>query len=443
MVATGTSTYRRRSNAALFLVFCSWGGIAPHWIEGPRRFIPVILLTLFLCGYSLYIVLLRLWPKYRQPTISNYDTISEEFLPSVDLIIAARDEETVISQLIERLNNLQYPSDRLKLWVVNDGSEDHTPYLLYSLQKDFPKLQIIHRARTSGGGKSGALNTVFDRLRGEWFMVLDADAQLHFDVLKRLITFAINGDWSAVQLRKAVSNVTVNFLTRAQAMEMALDATIQEGRLNIGGVVELRGNGQLLKRKAVEICGGFNEATVTDDLDLTFRFLLANEPIGVLWDPPVQEEAVLTISALWRQRQRWAEGGLQRFFDYGEGLMSSRLSLLQKCDLTSFFLIQYALPVFALVDLITALLTYTLPVYWPLLIVVLGLSGVTINYSCHQSSEGPPLPNPSLMNISLGVIYLVHWFLVIPWVALRMAFWPKQFVWDKTLHYGGDSFASE
>ena len=59
--------------------------------------------------------------------------------------------------------------------------------------------------------------------------------------------------------------------------------------------------------------GGFNEATVTDDLDLSFRFLLAGLPIGLLWNPPVQEEAVLTLPALWRQRQRWADAGLDSF----------------------------------------------------------------------------------------------------------------------------------
>ena len=117
-------------------------------------------------------------------------------------------------------------------------------------------------------------------------------------------------------------NASVNWLTRAQAMEMALDAVIQQGRLAAGGIVELRGNGQLLRRDALLRSGGFNEATVTDDLDLSFRLLLEGEPIGLLWDPPVQEEAVLGLAALWRQRQRWAEGGLQRFFDYLPGLLS-------------------------------------------------------------------------------------------------------------------------
>ena len=57
-----------------------------------------------------------------------------------------------------------------------------------------------------------------------------------------MIPFATAGDWSAVQMRKAVTNAGSNWLTRVQAMEMAFDAQLQQGRLSGGGVAELRGN---------------------------------------------------------------------------------------------------------------------------------------------------------------------------------------------------------
>ena len=127
-----------------------------------------------------------------------------------------------------------------------------------------------------------SLNTLLPQLEGRWLLVLDADAQFQPDGLKRLVSFAEQGAWSAVQLRKAVVNAQDNWLTRAQAMEMALDAVIQQGRLRSGGVVELRGNGQLLRREAVLACEGFNEATVTDDLDLSFRLLVQQQAVGLL-----------------------------------------------------------------------------------------------------------------------------------------------------------------
>jgi 1,2-diacylglycerol 3-beta-glucosyltransferase len=308
--------------------------------------------------------------------------------------------------------------------------------VLAAYQARYPQLQVVRRSRQAGGGKSGALNTVLPQLQGRWLMVLDADAELQSDVLERLVPFAEQGAWGAVQLRKAVVNADRNLLTRAQAMEMALDAVIQQGRLSSGGVTELRGNGQLLRREALLACDGFNEATVTDDLDLSFRFLVQGEPVGLLWDPPVQEEAVTALPALWRQRQRWAEGGLQRFFDYWPSLTGPGLTGTKKLDLLSFFLLQYVLPVMALADLIGAALTGTAPALWPLSIVAFGLSGGAILAGCRRSAEGPALPAMHPFNLALGIVYLSHWFVVIPYTTLRMALLPKRLVWAKTLHVG-------
>jgi 1,2-diacylglycerol 3-beta-glucosyltransferase len=335
---------------------------------------------------------------------------------------------------VERLTSLRYPSGQLTTWVIDDGSLDRTSELLDDLASQHPELNVIHRQRNAGGGKSGALNTALGCLKGEWLLVLDADAQLQDDLLERLVPYAVEGGWSAVQLRKAVIDADRNWLTRSQAMEMALDAVIQSGRLANGGVAELRGNGQLIKRSVLESSGGFNEDTVTDDLDLSFRLLTHGALVGLLWDPPVQEEAVPGLQALWKQRQRWAEGGLQRFFDYWPVLTSAQLSLRQRWDLTAFFLLQYALPVVSFADLGTALITRSVPVYWPLSLVAFSVSGLAYWRGCRDGSEGPAIPSASLSNLLVAIAYLGHWFVVIPWVTLRMSLLPKRLVWAKTSH---------
>jgi 1,2-diacylglycerol 3-beta-glucosyltransferase len=42
------------------------------------------------------------------------------------------------------------------------------------------------------------------------------------------------------------------------------------------------------------------------------------------------------------------------------------------------------------------------------------------------------------LNLALGIAYLGHWFLVIPYTTVRMALLPKRLVWAKTLHVGAD-----
>jgi 1,2-diacylglycerol 3-beta-glucosyltransferase len=436
MTAGGTASGARRIPAALFLLCCTAAGVAPHWLPPAQRLYPAVALTLLLGGYALRSVFLPLWRHRTAVEEAPGSSDGLQHWPAVDLVVAARDEEAVIGRLVERLAQVRYPEGLLRFWIVDDGSEDRTPELLAQLQHRYPQLQVVRRSRQAGGGKSGALNTVLPQLKGRWLMVLDADAELQPDVLERLVPFAEQGAWGAVQLRKAVVNAEVNLLTRAQAMEMALDAVIQQGRLRSGGVVELRGNGQLLRREVVLACDGFNEATVTDDLDLSFRLLVAGEPVGILWNPPVQEEAVTAVPALWRQRQRWAEGGLQRFFDYWPSLTGSGLSAGQKLDLSCFFLLQYVLPVMAVADLLGAAISHTAPAIWPLSIVAFSLSGGATLAGCRRPSEGPVLPSMHPFNLVLGIAYLGHWFVVIPYTTLRMALLPKRLVWAKTLHVG-------
>ena len=433
MAAGGTATGARRLQASLFLLCCCGAAAAPHRLPASQALWPATALTLLLGLYVLRAVFL---PALRGAKAEGPAVL--EALPAVDLVVAARDEEAVIGRLVERLAALSYPADRLKIWIVDDGSEDRTPEVLSEYQTRFPQLQVLRRPRDAGGGKSGALNAVLPNLQGRWLLVLDADAQLQPDLLERLVRFAEQGGWSAVQLRKSVVNPDLNWLTRAQAMEMALDAVIQQGRLFSGGVVELRGNGQLLQREAVLSCEGFNEATVTDDLDLSFRLLVQQQPVALLWDPPVQEEAVTAWGALWRQRQRWAEGGLQRFFDYWPQLTGSEVPAARKLDLSCFFLLQYALPVMAAADALTALITRTPPLSWPLSFVAFGLSGGAILAGCSRRSEGPDLPAMGPINLAWGIAYLGHWFVVIPYTTLRMALLPKRLVWAKTLHVGAE-----
>ena len=83
---------------------------------------------------------------------------------------------------------------------------------------------------------------------------------------------------------------------------MAMDAIFQYGRLSVAGVSELRGNGQLINKEVLIKCGSFNEDTVTDDLDLSLRLLFSKAKIGILWDPPVMEEAVENLNLLYFHR---------------------------------------------------------------------------------------------------------------------------------------------
>jgi len=424
----------RRLKSFLFFAVCLLVSTIPHIFQFKHFLFFTFTISFLVACYGLNVISKNI--KRSVFSQSNEKIISDDKLPALDILVAARDEENVIERLVERLFNLDYPTNKLNIYIIDDGSSDKTPLILERLSKEFDKLKIITRSANAGGGKSGALNYALKFTHGEWLLILDADAQLKNDTLPRLFRFVYEGSWSAVQLRKSVINVSKNFLTTCQSMEMAMDAIFQYGRLSVAGVSELRGNGQLINKEVLLKCGSFNEDTVTDDLDLSLRLLLSKSKIGILWDPPVMEEAVENISALFSQRQRWAEGGLQRFFDYGEQLFSKKIELIQKFDLTFFFILQYALPIISLIDLILSIALTESPSYLPISITAFTLSGIAVWYGSSCKSEGPVLQNLNLMMMLVSLLYLSHWFLVIPWVTIKMSIFPKKILWKKTLHTG-------
>ena len=166
-VAAGTSNHRR-GKTAFFLAACGWAGAAPHWLDPSRSLIPAFTLAVLLGGYGLRTLLRRVDSALVDAdgdATSGNTSLDGQSCPTVDVVVAARDEEAVVTRLVERLAALRYPTGGSPLCVVDDGSEDHTPERLSELQVRFPSLKVIRRPRNAGGGKSGPSTLLSSRPR--------------------------------------------------------------------------------------------------------------------------------------------------------------------------------------------------------------------------------------------------------------------------------------
>jgi 1,2-diacylglycerol 3-beta-glucosyltransferase len=369
--------------------------------------------------------------------------------PQVSLLVAAKNEEYVIANLIEQLCSLEYPSDKYEVWAIDDRSTDNTPVILDKLAQKYPQLKVVHRAANAGGGKSGALNEVLPHTQGEIIGVFDADAKVTPDLLRRVTPMFAETKMGAVQVRKAIANFSENFWTKGQEAEMALDSYIQQQRIAINGIGELRGNGQFVRRAALQSCGCWNEETITDDLDLTIRLHLDNWKIGFLLTPPVKEEGVTKASSLWHQRNRWAEGGYQRYLDYWRYIFNSPMGFGKRIDLLCFILLQYILPTATIPDLMMVVTRHKLPILSPLsgLLFTFAFLSMFRGLVRIRSSEAEKLNFATLLSILgqtlRGMIYMLHWQIVMPSITARMSIRPKRLKWVKTVHEGSSQESFE
>ncbi len=423
----------RRRKAAVVLTIVWSGTIALHLISWATW---IVLGLTTLMGIQVLRVV-RARPR-TVPEILSLD--SQDAPPFVSLLVAAKNEASVISKLVENFCNIDYPSCRYELWVIDDNSDDDTPVLLDRLATKYDQLRVFQRAPGAGGGKSGALNQVIPLTKGDIIAVFDADAQMPRDLVRRVLPLFERQEVGAVQVRKAIANSSTNFLTRSQAAEMALDSFFQQQRIAIGGIGELRGNGQFIRRTALIGCDGFNEETITDDLDLTIRLHLDRWDIDFLLDPAVDEEGVTRPMALWHQRNRWAEGGYQRYLDYWQPILRGRLGRRKTFDLLMFWFFQYVLPTAAVPDMLMAIARNQMPMLTPVTGMTVTLSLVSMFCGLRRIQVTQTQRNTSLWVMLLqtlrGTLYMLHWFAIVASVTARMSVRPKRLKWVKTTHSG-------
>ncbi|MBE9055431.1 MULTISPECIES: glycosyltransferase family 2 protein [Sphaerospermopsis] len=417
----------RRPKAALMLTVV-WGGtIALHLVSWGSIFI--LGLTAILSIHAFRIIFAR--PRHHHKEIQGD-------LPRVSVLVAAKNEEAVIGRLVKNLCSLEYANGEYEVWIIDDHSTDKTPQLLAELQEEYKQLKVFRRSADAIGGKSGALNQVLPMTKGDIIAVFDADAQVNPDLLLQVVPVFQREQVGAVQVRKAIANAKENFWTKGQMAEMAVDTWFQQQRTAIGGLGELRGNGQFVRRQALDSCGGWNEETITDDLDLTIRLNLDQWDIECMFYPPVQEEGVTTAIALWHQRNRWAEGGYQRYLDYWDLILKNRMGTRKTVDLLIFLLIMYILPTAAVPDLLMSVIRHRPPILAPITGLSVTMSFVGMFAGLQRTRQDQKTSNylVLLLQTIRGSIYMLHWLMVMSSTTARMSVRPKRLKWVKTVHTG-------
>lgn len=314
-----------------------------HFVPGPGILLLLCLIIAVMVSHSLWLATAqRRWLKRGRQRKDPVEipggpapVNAEEWQPWVDIFVSAKNESRVIENTVRNLFKIDYP--KFHVWIIDDCSNDSQPQILERLKEEFPRLRVVLRSPGCYPGKSAALNEALPLSKGEVIAVFDADAYVEPDFFKKTLPVLAPEGVGAVQAQKKFYEHQKGFLVNCQASEYALDSYFQMGRDLIGGVVELRGNGQLVKRTALIDVGGWNNRAITDDLDLSMKLLISNWDIRFCPHAHVFEEGVTTLKGLMRQRRRWAEGSIRRYLDYIFPLNSpTRLSFVERLDTAAF-----------------------------------------------------------------------------------------------------------
>lgn len=289
-----------------------------------------LLLTVYSVGV---IILLITYLRYRHRNATP-KPVAE--WPTVAVQLPIYNEMYVVERLLDSVAQLDYPREKLTIQVLDDSTDETTAIIankVAELQERGLNIQHVRRG-TRQGYKAGALAYGLSLLEGvEMVAVLDADFAPYPDFLRRTVAPLVHDpQLGMVQARWGHLNSEDNILTMGQSL--ALDGHFvieQTARNRAGWLMNFNGTCGVWRVSTILDAGGWQDVTLSEDFDLSYRAQLKGWRFLYLPDVVVPGELPLHIAAYKQQQARWAKGSTQCMTLLLKPIWTSnRLTLMQR-----------------------------------------------------------------------------------------------------------------
>ncbi|MDQ6997797.1 MAG: poly-beta-1,6-N-acetyl-D-glucosamine synthase [Mariprofundus sp.] len=264
----------------------------------------IFLFPLFMSFIWIIGALIFYWKEER-----NITTVPElDHFPMFSILVPAHNEKGQIVNTLEQLMDLDYPN--YEVIAIDDCSTDGTDLLMNELTEKHERIRAVYLR--SNKGKAAAMNAGSAATKGEYILTLDSDTLLDSKALK----------WIAWHFNKfpRVGAVTGNprvlnrttLLAKIQTGEYStIVGLIKRAQRILGKVLTVSGVIAAFRKQALEDVDFWDTQTITDDIDITWKLErhfwdVRYEPRALVWILVPE-----SIEGLWRQRLRWAQGGIE------------------------------------------------------------------------------------------------------------------------------------
>jgi cellulose synthase/poly-beta-1,6-N-acetylglucosamine synthase-like glycosyltransferase len=274
--------------------------------------------------------------RYRKLVPTPAGHFAEDELPLITVQLPLFNEMYVVERLLKSVTEIDYPRDCMEIQVLDD-STDETVKLAEATVEQYRQagfdIHYIHRTDRTGF-KAGALENGLKTAKGELVAIFDADFVPKPDCLRKLVDFFTDPLVGCAQMRWSHINGDYNLLTRLQTIMLDGHFVVEQTvRNRTGGFFNFNGTAGIWRRKAIEMSGGWQHDTLTEDTDLSFRAQLMGWRFVYLLDEDAPSEIPVEINAFKAQQRRWAKGVMQVGLKLFRRIWGSRLPLRVKLEM--------------------------------------------------------------------------------------------------------------
>ncbi|MCI0393327.1 MAG: glycosyltransferase [Chloroflexi bacterium] len=275
-----------------------------------------VLLTVYF-AYEVLDVMCRIrWRRLFLPFTGPND-----YWPKVSIHVPAHAEPTeMVIETLSALHKLDYPNYEV-IMVDDNTNEDELwrPVLDFCHQAGF---KVFH-LQNYPGFKSGALNFALSQTApdAEIVVVVDADYVVEPNFLRETVPYFHNPRVAFVQTPQSFRNSDDNLFARRSTLAQRFFFEISMRSRNEYNAIIFCGTMGLIRKRALERIGGWDEWCITEDAEASLRLLsrgyqsiYINRAFGHGLLPT-------TFESTKKQRFRWAFGGMQILRRYWRQLM--------------------------------------------------------------------------------------------------------------------------
>ena len=230
------------------------------------------------------------------------------------VLISARNEEEVIGELIESLQQQDYPKELLDIYVIADNCTDATAQV--ARQAGAHVYERFDRVRV---GKGYAMDWFFHRLQEEGkgdvydgYFVFDADNIVDPAFVREMNNVFDSGDYAAITCYRNSKNYASNWISAGYSLWFLREARfLNFARMQLGTGCAVSGTGFLVSAQVVRENGGWPYHLLTEDIQFSVDCAVHGRRIGYCDKAVVYDEQPTTFQQSWNQRMRWSKGFYQ------------------------------------------------------------------------------------------------------------------------------------
>ncbi|MDR1992299.1 MAG: glycosyltransferase family 2 protein [Nitrososphaerota archaeon] len=357
-------------------------------------------------------------------------------LPTFSIIVPTKNEETVIYRCLNGIMNIDYPKEKLQIIVIDGNSADNTSNICNEIKQQYPENITVIREQTTHG-KPTALNIALTYATGDIVGVFDADSLPEKNVLLKVASYFTDKQITAIQGMTTSINAKNNLLTRViSSEEKAWFQMLMSGREKMHLFVPLNGSCQFIRHNILTEMGGWNENSLTEDVELALRLVEKNHFVKYAPDVCSGQETPNALKSLFKQRVRWYRGYMETALKYGRLLEHiNKRTIDAEISLAGPFMMVVSLLSYINWFLVAFFFSQSTPVlnFTGLVIALTAVSLVSVGVGL-VTSEKPIKPKNIFWIPCVYVYWLVQMFIA-GWAFLKLIFRSKR-DWTKTTKTG-------